>query len=244
MKQKVKNTCCDEKEKKQDEDEDMKNNCKVSQNKTSQNEEMPETENKSETETETPQNGEGNDEKKCTDENNSGSGDLKKSEKEENKDDVIKDMSRENGKLSDENEKLINEIDALKDRLLRITAEYDNFRKRTAKEKEGIYTDACEDVLKNILPVLDNLERANDAEGSLEDLKKGIDMTIKQFEDSLSKLGVEEICTDGEFDPNMHHAVMHIEDKKYKKNQIVEVFQKGYKKSNKILRYSMVKVAN
>lgn len=233
MEQKSKNTCCSEKSK--NKDEDMKNSCKVSENDTPQGEEKPKTQNEEENEEihEKPE--------KCSDNNDSESDN---SEEESNKDDIIKEMSAENEKLSDENKKFHNEIDALKDRLLRINAEYDNFRKRTAKEKEGIYTDACEDVLKNILPVLDNLERAGEAKGSLEDLKKGIDMTIKEFEQSLSKLGVEEICTDGEFDPNMHHAVMHIEDKNYKNNQIVEVFQKGYKKGSKILRYSMVKVAN
>jgi len=128
--------------------------------------------------------------------------------------------------------------------LLRTNAEYENFRKRTAKEKEGIYTDACEDVLKNMFPVLDNLERAITVEGSNEDIKKGIEMTIRQFKDSLGKLQVEEISTEGDFDPNYHNAVMHIDDETFGKNQVVEVFQKGYKKGDKVLRYSMVKVAN
>lgn len=157
---------------------------------------------------------------------------------------ISEELKASNAKLSDENEKLQNELNAIKERLMRTAAEYENFRKRTAKEKEGIYTDACEDVLKNIFPVLDSLERATDAEGSIEDLKKGIEMTVRQFKDSLTKLSVEEISTDGEFDPNFHNAVMHVEDDKYGKNQIVEVFQKGYMKADKVLRYSMVKVAN
>lgn len=147
-------------------------------------------------------------------------------------------------KLKDENERLNNELDTLKDRLVRTVAEYDNYRKRTAKEKEGIYTDACEDVLKLMLPVLDNLERALAAEGSIEDLKKGVDMTVKQFNDSLEKLGVEEISIEDGFDPNFHNAVMHIEDESYEKNAVVEVFQKGYKRGERVLRHSMVKVAN
>lgn len=147
-------------------------------------------------------------------------------------------------KLQEENAKLSNEVEALKDRLLRISAEYDNFRKRTAKEKEGIYSDACTDVLKNMLPVLDNLERAVSVEGNLDDLKKGIDMTLRQFKDSLNKLNVEEISTEEGFDPNYHNAVMHMVDENYGKNEIVEVFQKGYKRENKVIRYSMVKVAN
>lgn len=147
-------------------------------------------------------------------------------------------------KLQEENAKLFNEVETLKDRLLRMSAEYDNFRKRTAKEKEGIYSDACTDVLKNILPVLDNLERAVSVEGNLDDLKKGIDMTLRQFKDSLKKLNVEEISTEEGFDPNYHNAVMHVVDDNYCKNEIVEVFQKGYKRENKVIRYSMVKVAN
>ena len=157
---------------------------------------------------------------------------------------VVEDLKTENFKLKDENKKLQNELEAVKDRLLRTNAEYENFRKRTAKEKEGIYTDACEDVLKNMFPVLDNLERAITVEGSNEDIKKGIEMTIRQFKDSLGKLQVEEISTEGDFDPNYHNAVMHIDDETFGKNQVVEVFQKGYKKGDKVLRYSMVKVAN
>ena len=146
--------------------------------------------------------------------------------------------------LKDENEKLNNEVEALKDRLLRISGEYDNYRKRTDKEKESLYVEACEDVLKEMLPVLDNLERAISAKGDIGDLKKGIDMTLKQFEDSFKKLGVEEISTENGFDPNLHNAVMHIEDSQYGEKEIVEVFLKGYKKGDKVIRHSMVKVAN
>lgn len=157
---------------------------------------------------------------------------------------IIDELKESEGKLNEENKKLQNEIEALKDRLLRLTAEYDNYRKRTAKEKECIYTDACEDVLKNIFPVIDNLERASAAQGDTENLKKGIDMTIRQFNTAMEKLGVEEIPSDSGFDPNLHDAVMHVEDEQYEKNQVVEVFQKGYKKGDKVLRHSMVKVAN
>lgn len=146
--------------------------------------------------------------------------------------------------LKDENKKLKNEVDTLKDRLLRMTAEYDNYRKRTAKEKEGIYTEACTDVLKEILPVLDNLERALLANGNVDDVKKGIEMTIKGVSTSFEKLGVEEIDASGEFDPNLHQAVMHIEDEDFEKNSVAEVFQKGYKRGEKVIRYTMVKVAN
>lgn len=147
-------------------------------------------------------------------------------------------------KSKDEVKKLTNEVETLKDRLLRQTAEYDNFRRRTAKEKEGIYTDACVDVLKEILPVVDNLERALLAEGNFDDLKKGIEMTIKGLDAAFDKLGVEEIDASKDFDPNFHQAVMHVEDENFDKNQVAEVFMKGYKRGDKIIRHSVVKVAN
>lgn len=146
-------------------------------------------------------------------------------------------------KLKDENKKLSNELDTLKDRLLRLTAEYDNYRKRTAKEKEGIYTDACTDVLKEVLPVADNLERALAVDGNVEDLKKGVEMTIKGFLNSLEKLGVEEIDTTSGFDPNLHQAISVVEDANLNSNDVAQVYQKGYKKGEKVIRYSMVTVA-
>lgn len=157
---------------------------------------------------------------------------------------LVDELTKSNKNLIEENKKMNNENDALKDRLARTVAEYDNFRKRTAKEKEGIYTDACEDILKEMLPVLDNLERAISVEGTVDDLKKGVEMTIKQFKNALEKLNVEEISADGEFNPHVHNAVMHIDDAQYGNNQVVEVFQKGYKRGDKVLRHSMVKVAN
>ncbi|MBU3142438.1 nucleotide exchange factor GrpE [Clostridium sp. CF012] len=155
-----------------------------------------------------------------------------------------KNMSKKIKKLQEENMKLENEIITFKDKFLRTMAEYENFRKRTAKEKEGIYTDACADVLKEVLPVLDNLERALSVEGCGEDLRTGVEMTVRQFNDAFTKLGVEELSPDAAFDPNFHNAVMHVEDEQYGANEIVEVFQKGYKRANKVLRHSMVKVAN
>ena len=153
-------------------------------------------------------------------------------------------LSHENRTLKDENKKLQNELNTLKDRFLRMNAEYENFRKRTEKEKLSIYTDACEDVLKSMLPVLDNLERAMSAQGSADDLKKGIEITIRQFNESLKKLEVEEVPSTGEFDPNFHNAIMHVEDDSFGKNEIVEVFQRGFKRGEKVLRFSLVKVAN
>lgn len=157
---------------------------------------------------------------------------------------AVEELQTSNRKLVDENKKLENELEALKERTVRLSAEYDNFRKRTAKEKEGIYTDACEDVLKFILPVLDNLERASSVNGSIEDIKKGIDMTLRQFKDSLEKLQITEVPTTEGFDPNLHNAVMHVEDPSLGQNAIAEVFQKGYMRGSKVIRHSMVKVAN
>ena len=131
---------------------------------------------------------------------------------------------------------------------LRLAAEYDNFRKRSAKEREGIYTDACSDVLTQILPVLDTLERA--AQYSTEadaetPMGKGLALTLKSFSETLTKLGVTEIEALGKtFDPNLHNAVMHVDDEAAGEGEIVEVFMKGYAKGDKVLRYSMVKVAN
>lgn len=141
-------------------------------------------------------------------------------------------------------EKIKGELEETKNTLLRLRAEYENYRKRTIKEKEGIYSDAYIDVLKEILPVMDNLERAVASEGSLEDLKKGVEMTMKGCQDAFNKLGVQEIDASGQFDPNLHNAVMHIDDENLDKNVIAEVFQKGYKKEDKVIRYTMVKVAN
>lgn len=147
-------------------------------------------------------------------------------------------------KSKDEIKKLTNQVETLKDRLLRLTAEYENYRKRTAKEKEGIYTDACTDVLKEVLPTLDNLERAYAADGSVEDLKKGIEMTMKGLQAAFEKLGVEEIPVDEGFDPNLHQAVMHVQDENLDKNVVAEVFMKGYRKGDKVIRHTVVKVAN
>ena len=128
------------------------------------------------------------------------------------------------------------------DKYLRMMAEYDNFRKRSAKEKEGVYADAYADCIANLLPILDNLERASGSD-NLEAVKKGLEMTGKAFADALEKMGVQEIETKT-FDPNLHNAVMHVEDETLGENEIVEVFQKGYAKGDKVIRYAMVKVAN
>lgn len=154
----------------------------------------------------------------------------------------LKALKEENNMFKNKTKKLENELEALKDRLLRISAEYENYRKRTDKEKERIYTDACEDVLIKMLPVLDNLERALAVDGSVEDLKKGVEMTVRQFEDALEKLQVEEISTENGFDPELHQAMMVVEQEGSEPNQVAQVFQKGYKRGDKVIRHSMVTV--
>lgn len=134
------------------------------------------------------------------------------------------------------------ECDAANDRYMRMMAEYENFRKRSAKEKDGIYADAYSDCIANLLPILDNLERAGKSD-NVEAVTKGLELTVKAFDDALQKMGVTEIETKV-FDPNLHNAVMHIEDDQYGESEIVEVFQKGYCKGDKVIRYAMVKVAN
>ena len=136
--------------------------------------------------------------------------------------------------------------EAQNDRYLRMMAEYDNFRKRSAAEKDAVYAGAVYDIFKEILPVIDALELAvrygKDAHEG-EQVLKGVEMTLQKFSDALSRLGVEEVETKT-FDPNCHNAVMHVEDEAYGEGEILEVFQKGYKKGDKIIRYAMVKVAN
>ena len=136
------------------------------------------------------------------------------------------------------------ELAAEKDKYMRMIAEYDNYRRRTAKEKDGIYADAYADALKGILPILDNLERAVGV-GEAEALQKGLAMTLKGAEDALTKMGVTAFGEKGEtFDPEKHNAVMHIEDEEHGESEITEVYQKGYAKGDKILRFAMVIVAN
>ncbi len=130
------------------------------------------------------------------------------------------------------------------DKYLRMMAEYDNFRKRSAKEKESIYADAYADVLKSILPIIDNLEKAAEYKDA-EKVSKGVEMILKSAADALMKMGVVSFGEKGEqFDPNRHNAVMHVEDESLEEGVIVDVFQKGYSKGDKILRYAMVSVAN
>lgn len=134
----------------------------------------------------------------------------------------------------------------MKKQLAYTAAEYANFRARSAKEKEATYSNAKGNVVSEILPVIDNLERALSQEGEdFEALKKGVQMTMDQLGAALTKLGVEAYGESGDsFDPNFHNAVMHIEDEQFGDSVIVEVFQKGYKINDRVIRPAMVKTAN
>lgn len=143
------------------------------------------------------------------------------------------------------------ELADLKDRYMRLLAEYDNFRRRTQKEKEEIYAASVAEVVKEWLPLVDDIERAvasseNMDETSVEKVAEGIKLIGKQAGSVLGKLGVEEISgKEGEaFDPNLHEAVMHVEDENFGEQQIAQVFQKGYTCKGKVIRHTVVKVAN
>ena len=143
-------------------------------------------------------------------------------------------------------EGLAKALAAEQDKYLRLAAEYDNYRKRTVKEKESLYNDAKIDTVKALLGVYDNLERGIAQYGDEESPhRKGLEMVFNQFKESLKKLGVETMDAVGQpFDPEKHNAVMHIEDESYGENTVAEVLQQGFTLGDKVLRFAIVKVAN
>ena len=150
---------------------------------------------------------------------------------------------KELSKVKKETEELKEQAQASGDRYVRMMAEYENYRKRAVSEKDATYNNALTDVLTQILPLRDALEMALKYAAEDDQMRKGVEMTLAKFDEVFEKLGVSEIETKT-FDPNLHNAVMHIEDETLGEGEIVEVFQKGYKKGDKIIRYAMVKVAN
>ena len=155
-----------------------------------------------------------------------------------------KKQSAEVKALKEEIEKLNAELAEANDKHLRMAAEYDNFRRRSREEKEGIYAAALTDTVSELLPIIDNLERAVAFDDG-EKIKEGLVMISKSTEAVFEKLGIEVFGTPGDtFDPNLHNAVLHVEDENAGEGEIVEVFQKGYKKDKHIIRFAMVKVAN
>ena len=140
----------------------------------------------------------------------------------------------------------VKQLEATKDQFARLAAEYDNYRKRTAKEKETLYQDAKADTIKEFLAVYDNLERAAGAPGGEDDPhKKGLEMIFAQYKELLKKLGVTEIEAKGQpFDPERHEAVMHIDDENFGENEIAQVFQAGFVLGDRVIRHAVVQVAN
>lgn len=138
------------------------------------------------------------------------------------------------------------QLESVKDQFVRLTAEYDNYRKRTAKEKDALYQDAKADTIREFLAVYDNLERAVAAGGDEDSPhKKGLEMIFHQYQEILKKLGVAEMEALGQpFDPEMHNAVMHIDDEQYGENVVSQVFQAGFTLGGKVIRHAIVQVAN
>ncbi len=162
-----------------------------------------------------------------------------------------KDKKAENKKHKAEIEALKAEVEAEKaktkeaeDKYLRCAAEYDNFRRRSQKEREGIYSEAKADAIKELLPMIDNLQRATGYTDA-DKVAEGVSMILGTLPDVLSKMGIEAYGEPGEqFDPNIHNAIMHEENSEKGENEIVAVYQQGYRLGDKIIRYAMVTVAN
>lgn len=169
---------------------------------------------------------------------------AEKKKKEEVKEEIQEEVTPEVTETEPENEfeKKYNDVN---EKYMRTLAEYDNYRKRTIKEKESIYPEAKAVVIEKFLPVMDNFQRAIDSAENKDGFYEGVVMLKKQMDDVLTALGVEEIKSVGEtFNPELHNAVMHIDDEEQGENVIVEEFQKGYKIGDRVIRHSMVKVAN
>ncbi len=152
---------------------------------------------------------------------------------------------KKKSKKDAELEALRAELETKSDQLMRTAAEFDNFKKRTERERLTVAEYAKAGIIKQLLPILDNIDRASAADSGSADYIKGIELIIKQFETLAGNLGIEEIAKVGDqFDPNFHEAVMHIEDENLGENVIAEVLQKGYKLGDTVVRAAMVKVAN
>lgn len=151
----------------------------------------------------------------------------------------------EENPLEEELEKLKKDMAELNDRYIRTLAEYDNFRKRSQREKDAVYANATSDTVTKLLPILDSFDRAANYECPDEQYKKGIDLIGTSVKEAFDSLGIKEIPALGEqFDPKFHNAVMHIDNPAYGENVITDVYRKGYTLGDKVIRFSMVVVAN
>lgn len=147
--------------------------------------------------------------------------------------------------LNEQISKLKDELEDVKDRHTRLIAEFDNLKKRSAKEREGLYNSIIGDIMSSLLPVIDNLEKATEADSKDEEYKKGIELVLKQFKDVLNANGVKEIEAVGQpFDPELHEAVSMIQDENLGEKIVAQEYRKGYMIGNKVIRHSMVVVAN
>ncbi len=163
---------------------------------------------------------------------------------EENKNEQ-QEQSEQLSQKADEVIELKKQLEEKEDRLKRLMAEFDNFKKRSIKERDMLYNNLISDIIKNLLPVLDNLEKAAMAETKDEGYKQGIELLLKQFKEVLTANGVQEIETVGTtFDPEVHEAVSLVTDESLGEKEIKEEFRKGYKIGNKVIRHAMVVVAN
>ena len=171
---------------------------------------------------------------------------MSKKEKVQDTQETVEQVDEKVSELEQNIQKKDEEIASLNDKYMRLVAEYDNYKKRTVKEKEALYTSSVCDIVKELLPVMDNLERAmNSFEDKESEHYKGFEMVLRQTNEIFTKIGVEEIKAEGEtFNPDLHNAVMHIDDENFGENVVAEQFQKGYTYKDKVIRYSMVKVAN
>ena len=167
-------------------------------------------------------------------------------EQPEKKNDVKNEREANKEKeLNEQISKLKDELEDVKDRHTRLIAEFDNLKKRSAKEREGLYNSIIGDIMSSLLPVSDNLEKATEAESKDEEYKKGIELVLKQFKDVLNANGVKEIEAVGQpFDPELHEAVSMIQDENFGEKVVAQEYRKGYMIGNKVIRHSMVVVAN
>ena len=170
---------------------------------------------------------------------------------EENKEEVkdveekVKNEEHHKGKCKEELQKKQEELEELTERYKRVMAEFENYKKRSSKERENLYGSILGDVVEAVLPVLDNLENAAKVETKDENYKQGVELVLKQFKDVLKSKGIEEIEAVGTtFDPELHEAVSSVQDESKESQEIVQEYRKGYKFGNKVIRHSMVVVAN
>ncbi len=166
-------------------------------------------------------------------------------EEKNKKAEELENEGKESKEVVEESNKIKQELEETTDRLKRIMAEFENYKKRSNKEREALYNSLLADIIASFLPVIDNLEKAVQAKTEDEGYKQGIELVLKQFVDVLKKFGVEEIKTVGEtFDPEVHEAVSSIQDETKGEKEIVQDFRKGYKIGTKVIRHAMVVVAN